>query len=145
MTREIELCIDSRLENVALVGAAVNAISAGLGFPEGERANIELCVVEAVSNCVRHAYREEPGHEVRVHVRADEAGVEIHVFDDGSPVPEENRIPREPDFDPNDLLSIPEGGRGTFLMHTLMDSVRYGKVGGANLLAMTKALKPGEP
>jgi anti-sigma regulatory factor (Ser/Thr protein kinase) len=80
-----------------------------------------------------------------VRVRADEAGVEIHVFDDGSPVPEENRIPREPDFDPNDLLSIPEGGRGTFLMHTLMDSVRYGKVGSANLLAMTKALRPPGP
>jgi serine/threonine-protein kinase RsbW len=145
MAREIELRIDSRLENVALVGAAVHAIAGGLGFTEGERANIELCVVEAVSNSVRHAYLGQPGHAVTVRVCADETGVEIHVLDDGHPVPEKNRIPREPDLDPSDLLSIPEGGRGTFLMHALMDTVGYGTEGAANLLVLKKALRGPEP
>lgn len=142
MAREISLGIDSRLENVGLLGAAVGAIGDCLGFSESERANIELCVVEAVSNCVRHAYRGEPGHVVRVHIRGDDEGIEIRVLDEGLPVPEEHRVPRAPEVDASDLDSIPEGGRGTFLMHALMDAVTYGLDGTSNLLRMTKGRHP---
>lgn len=139
MAREISLAIDSRLENVGLLGHAVSAIGDCLGFSESERANLELCVVEAVSNSIRHAYRGEAGHLVRVHIRGDEDGIDIRVLDEGLPVPEENRIPREPEVDPDDLDSIPQGGRGTFLMHSLMDTVTYGLEGASNLLRMTKS------
>ena len=104
---------------------------------------IELCVVEAVSNSVRHAYRGEAGHVVTVEVHIEGEGLEIRVLDQGLPVPAENRIPREPDFDPADIASIPEGGRGTFLMHSLMDSVTYGLEGGSNVLVLKRALRRG--
>lgn len=139
-TRQIELTIESRLENVALVGVAVNGICGYLGFSAQEQAHVELCVVEAVSNSVRHAYRGEPGHLVTVRLLAADDGIEIRVLDWGLPVPEEYRVPRDVEIDPSDIAGIAEGGRGTFLMHALMDRITYGLDGDANLLLMTKAL-----
>ena len=139
MASDIALRIDSRLENVSLLGTVMNAIAVRFGYDEAETANIELCVVEAVSNSVRHAYKGEPGHPVTVEVRLVDHGLEIRVLDEGLPVPPENRVPREPDFDPTDIFSVPEGGRGTFIMHSLMDSVTYGLEGRTNVLLLTKA------
>ena len=140
--REIVLRIESRLDHVALLGEAAGAVFECVGFGEPLRAQLELCLVEAVSNSVRHAYRGEAGHQVTVRIAADQAGLEIRVFDDGLPVPHDRRTPREPEFDPNDLSSIPEGGRGIFLIHTLMDAVAYERDGTANVLVMKKARPP---
>jgi serine/threonine-protein kinase RsbW len=137
--REVVVTIDSRLENVALVGVAVRAICGLLSFSEGAAYNMELCAVEAVSNSIRHAYRGEAGHAVEVRVSLLGDALEIRVLDRGRPVPEENRVPRSLDVDPTDLASLAEGGRGTFLIHTLMDRVEYGREKGANLLFMRKA------
>jgi serine/threonine-protein kinase RsbW len=142
--REIAFTVDSRLENVALVGAAVRGIGEELGFAAQERYDLELCAVEAVSNSIRHAYKGEAGHPVTVRVSTFDERVEIRVLDDGLPVPLENRTPGEIEVDPEDILSIPESGRGTYLIHTLMDRVEYGKDGGANLLLMVKSRTPGE-
>ncbi len=81
MAREVTLRIGSRLENVALLGVALNGICREAGLDEREAYNVELAVVEAVSNSVRHAYRGEDGHEVeaRVAVRRDQ--IEIRILD----------------------------------------------------------------
>jgi len=139
----ITLTIDSRLENVALLGVATRGVARQLGFSEDEAVNVELCVVEAASNCVRHAYRGEAGHPVRVRLTAGPDRLEIAVEDEGRPIPEEKRQPRRIEFDPSDVESIPEGGRGIFLLHALMDKVEFGREGARNLLRMTKALPPG--
>lgn len=137
--REVVLTIDSRLENVALIGVAVRAICELAHFSDAAAYDMELCAVEAVSNSVRHAYRGEAGHAVELRVSVLEDALEMRVLDRGLPVPEENRVPRPVDVDPSDLDSLAEGGRGTFLMHTLMDRVEYATEGGANLLFMRKA------
>jgi serine/threonine-protein kinase RsbW len=137
--REIALSIDSRLENVSLVGLAVNRICEDVGFSSEDCYTLALCSVEAVSNSVRHAHGGEPGHTVTLRLTILPQRVEIRVLDDGSPVPLEKRAPRELEFDPEDPSSIPEGGRGLFLIHRLMDRVEYGREGSSNVLLMTKA------
>jgi serine/threonine-protein kinase RsbW len=141
----ISLTIDSRLENVALLGVATRGIARQLGFSEDEALNVELCVVEAASNCIRHAYRGEAGHPVVARITARRERLEIVVEDEGRPIPEDKREPRPIDFDPSHIGSIPEGGRGVFLVHALMDTVEYGRDGGRNVLVMTKALQVPPP
>ncbi|HLA76783.1 MAG TPA: ATP-binding protein [Vicinamibacteria bacterium] len=141
MTRLVELSIDSRLEEVASVGEAVSRACREAGISEGDAYNVELAVVEAVSNSVRHAYRGEAGHRVEVRLSLAADGVEVRILDDGLPVPEASRRPKPIEFDPEDPLSISEGGRGTFLIHSLMDRVVYGSEGGRNLLLLAKSLK----
>jgi serine/threonine-protein kinase RsbW len=138
--REISLLIDSVLENVSLVGLCVNRICADLGFTPADCYNVELCVVEAVSNSVLHAYGGEAGHPVIARMTADESRLEIAILDQGTEVPMAQRAPAALDFDPDDLASIPEGGRGLFLIHALMDQVEFGKEGDTNVLRMKKAV-----
>ncbi len=138
-SREIALSIDTRVENVSLVGLAVNRICEDVGFGSEECYKLALCSVEAVSNSVRHAHSCEPGHTVTLRLTILPGRVEIRVLDDGSPVPLEKRAPRDIELDPEDPSSIPEGGRGLFLIHKLMDRVEYGREGSNNVLLMTKA------
>ena len=138
--RQVALTIDSRLDSVALVGVAARGVCQEAGFAPAEAAAIELCIVEAVSNSVRHAYRGEAGHAVTTRITLTAGGLEVRVLDEGSPVPMARRTPPYIDFDPSDPDSIPESGRGTFLIHEIMDHVEYAMEGTANVLLMTKAL-----
>jgi serine/threonine-protein kinase RsbW len=140
----IELLIDSRLENLDLLGGAVGGIASALGLDETERYHLELCAVEAASNSIRHAYRGASGQPVRVRVVASDAGLELRIADRGTPVPLERRIPPRsveptPDLpDAPDAELLEEGGRGLFLMFTLMDEVAFGLEEGWNFVALTK-------
>ena len=142
-SREITLAIDSRPENISLVGMAVHRLCEDLGFAVEDCYSLELCSVEAVSNSVRHAYRGQPDHTVIVRLTLLEQGVEIRVLDNGTPVPLEKQVPRDLEIDPKDPSSIPAGGRGLFLIHALMDRVEFAREGDSNLLLMTKSLPPG--
>ncbi len=144
----IELLIDSRLENLDLLGGAVSGIASVLGFDETERYHLELCAVEAASNSVRHAYRGVSGQPVRLQVVVGDAWLEMRIADRGTPVPLERRVPPRsvepaPDLpDASDAPEAPElleeGGRGLFLLFTLMDEVAFGFEEGWNFVALTK-------
>lgn len=136
--QEIEIAIDSRLENVALLGSAVSGIAALLGWNESERFNLELCAVEAATNCVRHAYGGEAGHPVRLRIRVDGGRLEMRVADRGRPVPEEQRAPPAPAFDPDDPATYAEGGRGLFLLRALMDEVAFLREDGWNVVLLAR-------
>ena len=136
--QEIELSIDSRLADVALLGGAVRGVAAVLGFGEAELYHLELCLVEAASNSVRHAYLSEAGHPVRVRITADARGIEMRVADRGRPIPAERRTPPVLEVDPRNLEALHEGGRGVFLMHTLMDEVRFATDDGWNEVILVK-------
>lgn len=138
--REIDIAIDSRLENVSLLGVAVRALGLDLGLDAQAAAHLELCTVEAATNAVRHAYAGSRGRPVRVTVSALADAVQVRVLDEGEPLPEEKREPRAPEVRPDDLESLPASGRGMFLMHTLMDQVRFSREDGCNVVSLVKAL-----
>ena len=66
MNEEISLEFESSTENVPLVSAVVNNFCSDLGLDKLQTYRIELCVVEACVNVIEHAYKEEPGHKVRL-------------------------------------------------------------------------------
>ena len=54
--RKVKLIIESDLDDVPLVGIAVNRFCSYAAFSETDAFNIELCVIEAVTNSIKHAY-----------------------------------------------------------------------------------------
>jgi serine/threonine-protein kinase RsbW len=139
--RAITLIIDSRLENLGPLGIATRGASRELGLEEADASRVELCVVELATNCIRHAYRGEPGHPVTVRLVARTRELEIAVIDEGTPMPAEKRAAPTAPSDPIDLQSIPEGGRGLFLVHQLMDAVSYEDEGARNVVRLTKMFR----
>lgn len=108
---------------------------AALGFPGRTAASIRLAVDEACTNVVKHAYAQQQG-VVRILATAQRGWLEIRVVDQGTPFDGRVDMPQ--------LAHLVEqrrkGGLGVFLMHRLMDEVRYETTPAGNEWILRKRL-----
>jgi len=147
--KSIKLILDSNLEDVFLVGLAIRGICSYAPLGEVVAYQVEVCIVEAVNNAIKHAYGGEAGHEVEIGIAIQMDRIVFEVCDTGA-----GAIPleaRKMPFDPEDLESIPEGGMGLQIIHDVMDEVSYVKTDLGNALRMSKHFdsgryaRPGKP
>jgi serine/threonine-protein kinase RsbW len=141
----LSFSIDSHLGNVSLVAVAVNRICVQLGLDDLSAGQVELCIAEAATNAIRHAYHGEPGHTVVIALAAGTDQLNIEVSDSGTPMPveQEQRLlygTQAIEFQTTDRSSLSEGGRGLQIIHDLMDEVSYVRLGNLNRLIMRKQL-----
>ena len=130
---QMKLASDPRL--LAVVRAAVGQVSEVLGFEASQCRKITLAVDEALSNVIRHAYRNECDHEIELQCEARENCLEFTFTDCGEPA-DPSRICSQP------LDEVALSGRGTHLIRQIMDEVRYEQVPGRNRLHLKK-YRPG--
>jgi serine/threonine-protein kinase RsbW len=134
--RRIKLVISSALENVSLIGMMINKVCSIIPLSEVESYQTELCVVEACTNAIKHAYKHQPNHDVEVVITVSMDRIAFAISDTGKSM-EKMEVPAL-DYDPNDLDSVPEGGMGLFIMRSVMDKVDYNSSHGKNTLTLTK-------
>jgi len=137
--RQIKLTIDSCLDDVFLVGLATSKTCSYIRMTELECYQMEVSVVEAVTNVIKHSYGGESGHDVEVVVKLQKEQVVIEVTDTGKPLAESDiRITRDAraqfDFD-----RLSDGGRGLFIMGSYMDEMGYHIEDGRNTLTLVKS------
>ena len=137
--RQLRLSFDSRLENVPLAGRALHGIASEAGLSAAECDGLELCVVEAMTNSIVHAYGGAPEHEVRLHVTVSDEQLEVQVIDQGTPMSRELLEREKPPVPENPLL-LAESGRGLLLMRQLMDGLDYTTDASGNTLKLIKRL-----
>ena len=90
-------------------------------LPLKEIKEIELGTDEAVTNIIKHSYKEENKKNIiEVELEFLENKVIIHLYDNGTPVNEEKIKPRE-------LSDVKPGGLGTYFINRIMDEVRWKK------------------
>jgi serine/threonine-protein kinase RsbW len=143
------LTVDSNLKNVFLISVFVRAVCDRLGMNVDDSFSVDVCVVEAVTNAIKHAYLGAPGKEISVEVSATPERLDLYVRDQGQTMPEEHRAKLLNgsgilDFDPLNLEGVPEGGMGLQIIHQLIDQAAYSTEGGTNCLRLTKFLRPVE-
>lgn len=140
--RMIRLIIDSRLENISLVGGAVRGIADTLSMDSTIRYQLELCVVEAVTNDIKHAYHCQAGHSVEVDVLLYPDRLTFKICDSGESMNPAKVTPFS--FDPLKVETLPERGMGIYILNSLMDEVHYETISGRNILTLIKYLKKSE-
>ena len=143
--KAITFIIDSRLENVSLLGVAVRGICSHLSFGELDTYYMELCVVEAVNNIIKHAYSLEPGHTVEVEIFPADDSMIFEVRDTGRLM---NIIKTEryaSNFETETLCDLSESGLGLLLIHSLMDKVVYKRIDDKNILTLKKYVTKLQP
>ena len=119
-TGEIVLSIPSADRYVYLLDLVVSYIAKEMEFDEETLEQVNLAIVEAGTNAIRHGNGNNPEKTTQFRFRIEEDRLIVFVKDSGT------------GFDPEDVgdpLS-PENfmkpcGRGIFLMHALMDEVEY--------------------
>jgi len=127
------------LEDVSLIGPTIATVCQNSPLDEVEGFQVEVSVVEAVNNSIRHAYSGESGHAVEVDIVRYEDRIEFEISDWGQPM---KRLPDFDDvtldYDPTDRQNLPTGGMGLFIMHDVMDRMSYESRDGKNMLSFTK-------
>jgi serine/threonine-protein kinase RsbW len=130
------LTIASDLRMLAVARSFVEAACLAAGFDENTTHAIVLAADEAVNNVIRHAHQNRPDAFVHIQCLLRPDGIEIHLMDEGEPFD----VTAVPHMDPGELRV---GGRGVFLMRSLMDELScQPRDSGGNLLRMVKRRPP---
>jgi len=136
MSRQYELSVTSKLENLTRIGQFIEDTTRAMGFGEDEVFAVEMAVDEACANVVEHAYAGKPDGTIAITCYLEEDRLVVTIRDHGEP------------FDPANVL-CPDtecplkdreiGGLGLYFMRTLMDEVRFEfDTPEGNVLRMTK-------
>ncbi|MBW2107432.1 MAG: ATP-binding protein [Deltaproteobacteria bacterium] len=137
----IKLIIDSDLNEISLVRDAIGELRSRVALSNALFYEIELCVVEAATNCIKHAYGGEKGHEVEIDIGVYGGRLIVHVCDTGEPMDIqvlERANASALEVDENALHLISEKGRGLPIMKAMMDRVLYERTGKKNCLTLIK-------
>jgi serine/threonine-protein kinase RsbW len=102
------------------------------GFKKGSALDCELALVEACTNAIQHVSNGGRRYPVLVEVKMGNGEAEFRVTDHTTGF----RWPKRPTLP--DASS--EGGRGVFLIHSLMDSAEYVRGSDGNVLILRKAV-----
>lgn len=138
--QKIKFVIESRLENVSLVGISIRRLcSSILSLDEKESSLMELAVVEAANNAIVHAYDKKAGFEVEIILSIQQDKIIFFICDTGKAM--DTFPPIQEEVDLEDVENIPESGRGISIIFEIMDEVVYKSANGKNFLILTKLIK----
>jgi len=131
---DFSITILSQTQLLKMVVELTRHIATLSQFPIKEAQKISLAIDEAVTNVIKHSYRNRSGGEIRIEFFLAAAGLRIRIFYRGL-VPdissEEVNIGRM-------IKKKRKGGLGVKLMKTIMDEVVYSSVDGENCCEMIK-------
>ncbi len=118
-------------ERIASVVAKLLSFCVNQGISSEIRAQVELATVEALNNAIEHGCAGIPDARVRLRWSWIGPTLEVRIYDPGEFVPCTVEAVL-----PEDILA--EGGRGGFLMATLMDSVEHRTEEGQHCVVLRK-------
>jgi serine/threonine-protein kinase RsbW len=110
------LTIPSDLRLLSLARAFVEGVCLVAGLDESLTHQIVMAADEATNNAMRHAHQGNPDAPVQIQCFLGPDSIEIRLHDEGEPFD----VQAVPHLDPAELRV---GGRGVFLMRTLMDEL----------------------
>lgn len=130
----ISLSLPSSMQHVYLLDVVVTEILKGTDFTEDIQEQINLAVIEAGTNAIKHGNKENPTKKATIEFTLAEDKLEIVIEDEGDGF---TRKEVADPLDPENLLK--SSGRGLFLMEACMDSVTYENNG--TIIKMVKDIK----
>jgi len=135
--------IPSETRHLAYVRSFVTDALRGTPIPQSVVNQVVLAVDEAVSNAIEHAYGEDRDGPITIEVAVERAEVRVTITDRGVRF-EGVATPPELDIEQHVRLGRRKG-LGLFLIHKIMDEVRYATEGGRNALTLVKRFKEEAP
>ncbi len=135
--QEIVLAAGATLPAVRLLAAASRAVLEAWHLPEARVGLLELALVEAATNVVRHAYGDGPPGRLEIHLAREGRTFCVAVVDHGRSF-DPAGVPPPPEPDPNDPSTWPDrGGMGLPLIRSACEKLTYVSEEGRNRLILT--------
>ena len=141
---EMKLRLPAISVNEGVFRAIISSFSAELNPTVEELGDLRCAVSEAITNCIVHAYRQLPSHEVGyiyISVRLyDTREITVEISDNGCGI-EDVQLARTPSFTTGNANE--RCGMGFLVMESFTDSLTVkSKVGRGTTVLMRKILKP---
>lgn len=120
-----------------LLGSLELALAEQIDWPR-QANRLRLVLVEAYSNVVRHAHRDQPDLPILIRLELKDRDLHLEIWDHGDGFDLNHYMPPIPD-------AQQEGGYGWLILHRLMDKVEYHlQINGKNCLRMETTLTKSE-
>ena len=134
MNQRHRLTLRNERAEIARVSAWIDTLSGPLGLSSRTVQAVQLCLEEALTNIISHAFAPGTVHDVRITLWRDDTILHVEVTDDGVPFdPMTYELPAAP----RDLESAPIGGLGIKLMRSFADGIAYRRCGAMNRLTLS--------
>lgn len=127
--------INASTKNLAEVRQFIAELALNHGFLAPQVEDVRLAVDEAITNIIKHAYKEDASNRIDIEVTFEDDSICIQIQDFGRTF-DFDHFP-EPDIKKK-IKEKKRGGMGLYLIQSLMDSVRYSKNDGMNEMVMCK-------
>lgn len=131
MQWRISLSLPSSMQFIFLLDTIINDLLEQMKFDDETQEHVNLAVIEAGTNAIKHGNKEDPEKTATFEFFIDEEKLTIVVKDEG---PGFRREDVADPLEPENLLK--DSGRGLFLMENCMDSVTYEE--GGTVVKMVK-------
>ncbi|MEM1297671.1 MAG: ATP-binding protein [Pseudomonadota bacterium] len=142
MSQDARFSILSSFENVANLAEDVSVLCGNRAEIDEDTADmLRLCLAEALNNIVEHAYQGAEGKPIFADVQFMRDRFEVHLIDEGQPMPQGQVPSGDADYDLDDFENLPEGGFGWMLIRSQMDMIEYERRDGCNVLRLGKELE----
>jgi anti-sigma regulatory factor (Ser/Thr protein kinase) len=121
----ISFYIESQLNQISLVRAALSGVLSHLGVVESDIFSLELAVTEIINNTLEHGYGGATDKPIEVEVRVTGADVEIDLSDNAPPFPKDQfyRLVGDPKPLEDPSEEWPTRGHGLQIVRQIVDSI----------------------
>lgn len=144
---QIKLTIRARLPDVSILGVTIRVLADEFGLEMMACTEIELAVVEAVTNIVKHGLAKSPDSLIEITLYSTNQLLAITLFDQGSPMPADALDLADGsvfNYTPEDVDGWPTSGMGLSLIKAVMDEVQYSSDESGNTLRLIKRKQAAE-
>jgi anti-sigma regulatory factor (Ser/Thr protein kinase) len=136
----ITLGVESRLDHIRLVRAAMFGVLSHLSVAESDIHSLELAVTEIVNNSFEHGYKGADDKHIEVRLAVNGTEVQIDVSDDAPPFPKDQiyRLIDEPLPMEDPSENWPMRGHGLQIVRQIVDSISLTSEMGRNCITLKK-------
>jgi len=134
LASEERLVVDSNSAAVPELQAKVSALCGEAGLDDLAAFQLTCAIVEAVNNCIEHAYGGESGHPITLVWLRNRDGIAVEIRDQG------RLMPSPPPESPAMAGVDAESGRGWHIIRQWTDAVTYTREANENVLTLTRGL-----
>ncbi len=122
MSSTLALKVETRLEELQRIAAAVDELAEQESWPPGMAARVNLVIEEFGINVMNYGY-DEGVHTFDINLSSDDGLLTIEIIDDGKQFNPLEDAP-EPDTE-SSIEDRPIGGLGLFLVRTMTEDLQY--------------------
>jgi anti-sigma regulatory factor (Ser/Thr protein kinase) len=139
----ITLCIDSRLEQIRLVRAAMSGVLGHLGVVESDIYDLELAVTEIINNALEHGYGGATDQQMEIRLEVKGSSVRIDLTDHAPPFPEREMYRLLGEAQPLEEASEewPMRGHGLQIVRQIVDSITLNSGMRGNCMTLKKLVR----